>query len=137
MKCDSPVSIAVSESSESSLGTVEGQIERSSPADFSPRVIHGPTQHGTGVSSFFNSHLRAVPNRSRKASGNRPWLEMGVRVTPISSLRVAGLPPISKSLAESQIDSARTLEIDVGRERQQFSLSPYPFELVCKPVLAR
>jgi len=46
-------------------------------------------------SSVILSAVRAVPNRSRKASGNRPWLEMGVRVTPISSLRVAGLPPIS------------------------------------------
>jgi hypothetical protein len=55
----------------------------------------------------FPQGVRAVPNRSRKASGNRPWLEMGVRVTPTSSLRVAGLPPISKSLAESICDSAR------------------------------
>jgi hypothetical protein len=38
---------------------------------------------------------------------------MGVRVTPISSLRVTGLPPISKSLAESICDSARLLEIEV------------------------
>ena len=59
--------------------------------------------------------LRAVPNRSRKASGNRAWLENEFRVASFSSFKSFRVASLSAKLPKREIDFGSQLGSEATR----------------------
>ena len=64
---------------------------------------------------LLTTRLRAVPNRSRKASGNRAWLENEFRVASFSSFKSFRVASLSAKLPKREIDFGSQLGSEATR----------------------